>query len=275
MGSLDASHKWVITPTSTSQTGRAPRWLGSLADVGHPAALALPHPTRPGCLSAANPRRLRGGPSAPCSTSNALATSGSIARPAPVKPAWPWIASTSGDRHADMFWFVPDPDPPDDDGKSATGPHAELPAVRDTSPTTATFAWNGFGIPGNADPDLRPRCRRWFAGTIWLAAARSLAPAVPPRASSSVDRRWPPADLTRPAGPRGDAHPAAPRPPPPRFHGLPKDAPFACERIVVGLAVPGQTPTTAPRTTTPSTPPSCSTFLETLRAARPAPKSGG
>lgn len=162
-------------------------------------------------------------------------------------------------------WFVPDPDLPT---TAASRRPDRTPNWRSSAPTTATFAWNRFRIRGMPIPIYDPGA----AGTIWLAAARSLT-VVGRRGRAG---RWAAGGRPHPpGGPRGDAHPAAPRLSTPGCHGLPEDAAFACERIVVGLAVPGRTPTTAPRTTTHPRRPSCSTFLVTLRAARSAPKSGG
>jgi hypothetical protein len=164
-------------------------------------------------------------------------------QPVPGETAgWPWLATTSGGWYAYAFtaaqvlvsfrggpWFHPDPARPDGGTESATGPDAELPVLRDTSPKAATFTWKGFrGLPIPITTTLPPVPHSYLThrGNAALAVANAV--------ERVLDRHWPLADLAAPA--IRELMLGLLRPGPARnLHVLPDDAPPAHERIVTAL----------------------------------------
>ncbi|PPK63381.1 hypothetical protein V5P93_002350 [Actinokineospora auranticolor] len=142
-------------------TGTQARWLGSLAESGHPSILAtvsraseMLTATTSGAYEVAVQALL----------ADHLATGSEFAVQAGrgETSGWPWLATDSSGWWAYTFvdgrvraclrggpWFCPDPHQPDGGAETVTGPDADLPAPGERAPATATFTWRpGFrGTP--------------------------------------------------------------------------------------------------------------------------------
>lgn len=225
-------------------TGPDARWLGSLADLDHTAEPAGPLSAVAGLLAAATRSAYEAGVAALLAEHRAREV-GFVALPGPGEAGgWPWLAATSGGWNAYTFvdgrvlssarggpWFVPNPDLPDRGAASAIGPCVELPVVGDTEPKKAAFAWSGFrfrGMPVPISTTLPP------VSPDYLARRGEVALAVAAAVEEVVGRRWPLADLARPAV-REAMHSLLRPGPAVGFHELPEDAPFAHERVVAAL----------------------------------------
>ncbi|GAA0626426.1 hypothetical protein GCM10010174_52370 [Kutzneria viridogrisea] len=228
-------------------TGPNARWLGSLAEFGGPNQVSrldarAGHGGAPGVLSAPDPHAYEAAVAA-LLDHHRDAEAGFVAVPSPGEDlGWPWLEATSIRWFAYAFtdhgvraslrggpWFIPDLDLPDYGATTGTGPDAELRAIGDTTPKTATVTWSGFrGLPIPITQTLPP------VPQTYLTHRGEVALAVASAAELVLGRRWPLADLNRATIHTLTLGLLVPGPAP-NLYELPEGAPFAVERITVAF----------------------------------------
>ncbi|MGH3833673.1 MAG: hypothetical protein ACRDRS_25100 [Pseudonocardiaceae bacterium] len=184
-------------------TGPDAVWLGSVADLGGPAEMAV-EPiglTARGVdlLTATHPALYRE------RVTRLLADTREAGHALTATPAqgWPWRPASSAGWYAYTFavgrvrvsyrggpWFVPDPHRADGGVEAAAGPDAELPIMRTDQPRTVTARVPFRGMPVPVSATLPPVSDTYLAQRV--DAALVIADAV----TIVTGRRVPLADLT-------------------------------------------------------------------------------
>ncbi|WP_177215582.1 hypothetical protein [Actinokineospora terrae] len=222
-------------------TGPQARWLGSLAESGHPSTL-ITLGGAPGMLTATTSDAYEAAVEALLLGHDTTRPGFAFRAERGEASSWPWLRTGSSGWWAYAFvdgrvraclrggpWFRPDPHQPDGGAETATGPDAELPVPGERAPTPTTFSWRpGFrGAPVPITAVLPPRP----AG--YLARRGEVALTVRIVLDLVLDRHHPLPDLATHAI-REILHSLQPGPTA-NARQLPDDASPAYEQVVTAL----------------------------------------
>ncbi|GAA3040833.1 hypothetical protein [Actinokineospora globicatena] len=151
-------------------TGPQARWLGSLAESGHPSVLTTVSGT-PEILRATTSDAYEAAVETLLADQIATPSEFAVQAGRDESASWPWLATDSSGWWAytlvdgqvlaclrDGPWFRPDPHQPDGGAVTATGPDADLPTPGERAPGRVTFSWRpGFrGTPTPITETLTP-----------------------------------------------------------------------------------------------------------------------